>query len=167
MSLLSSPPFSNYALQGHQKYTPQTPSPLRTSRNANLMPPSTTSSSTSKLSSSPFSVSSFSPSSLAQVSRQHDRDSPPHFHFQARSRSQSPQASLAKTNATAKDRRRSLFLGKVRQNRDDTRFETRVEQSLRMDFVRERREWEEKLKRRAPETEFEADLDEAMEERGV
>lgn len=93
------------------------------------------------------------------------------FQLQARSRSQSPHASLAKSNALAKTRRTSLFLDKVRRNREDARFEIRGEQSLRLEFVRERRAWEERLKSRAPiETGIEDgtfdDVDEEMEDRG-
>jgi hypothetical protein len=60
----------------------------------------------------------------------------------------------------------------VRQKREELRFETRGEQALRMDFVRERRAWEERLKRRAPLFRVEVDdtmvgdVDQEMEDRG-
>jgi hypothetical protein len=86
------------------------------------------------------------------------------FQFQKRSRSQSPQASLAKSNAAAKACRTTVFLDKVRQRRDDSRFETRGEQALRLEFVRERRAWEERLRSRAPLFDVEPDDDRMMDE---
>jgi hypothetical protein len=74
--------------------------------------------------------------------------------FASRSRALTPQATLTAQNSAAKDRRKSLFRDKIRKHRDDARFEGRGDQVLRMDFVRERREWEDRLARRAP-----ADLD--------
>jgi hypothetical protein len=95
------------------------------------------------------------------------------FQFQRRARSQSPQATLAQSNAAAKTRRSSAFLDKVRQKREDARFEARGEQALRMDFVRERRAWEERLKRRAPSFGVDVDdtvvddVDQKMEDKGA
>ena len=57
-----------------------------------------------------------------------------------------------------------LFLERVRQSRDDARYDARSEQALRIEFVQERREWEERLRRRAP-VDVEVDLD-AMDEDG-
>jgi hypothetical protein len=181
LSALSSPSPYIYTTQRNRHYAPQTPSPLRTSRNANLMPPPSTPVSTLKATpdsqSSPFSVTS--PTSNISISSRSASTSTPRststsasalpFQFQNRSRSQSPQASLAKSNAAAKTRRSSVFLDKVRQKREDSRFETRGEQALRMDFVRERRAWEERLKRRAPSFEIEVDdtmMDEADQNMG-
>jgi hypothetical protein len=181
---LSSPPPHIYTPQRHHRYAPKTPSPLRTSRNANLMPPPTTPASTSKttpdLESSPLSFAT--PTSAISASSTSNSASTPQststsasalpFQFQNRSRSQSPQATLAKSNAAAKTRRSSVFLDKVRQKREDLRFETRGEQALRMDFVRERRAWEERLKRKAPLFGVEVndtmvgDVDQEMEDRG-
>lgn len=67
---------------------------------------------------------------------------------------------MSARNAAAKDRRKSLFRDKIRKQRDDARFEGRGDQVLRMDFVQERREWEERLARRAP---ADLDGDESME----
>jgi hypothetical protein len=58
----------------------------------------------------------------------------------------------------------------VRQKREDSRFETRGEQALRMEFVRERRAWEERLRSRAPLLEVELDdstMDEPDQDMGV
>jgi hypothetical protein len=52
----------------------------------------------------------------------------------------------------------------VRRKRDDARFETRGEQALRLEFVRERRAWEERLRSRAPLLEVESDDDSIMDE---
>jgi hypothetical protein len=182
---LSSPQSHIYTPQRHHRYAPQTPSPLRTSRNANLMLPPTTPASTVKATpdskSSRFSFAT--PTSTISTGSTSNSGSTPQstststsalpFQFQNRSRSQSPQATLAKSNAAAKTRRSSVFLDKVRQKREDSRFETRGEQALRMDFVRERRAWEERLKRRAPSFGVEVDdtmvddVDEEMQDRGA
>ena len=71
---------------------------------------------------------------------------------------------LARTNRDAKERRKTLLLERVRQSRDDARYDARSDQALRIEFVQERREWEERLRRRAPVDE-EVDL-EAMDEDG-
>lgn len=169
LSALSSPLHHTYTPQRTRHYVPQTPSPLRTSRNANLMPPPATPVSSlevtpdSKTLSSPFTTPTSvartnltSESGATSITTPSSASALP-FQFQSQSRSQSPQASLAKSNAAAKAHRTSLFLDKVRQKREDSRFETRGEQALRMEFVRERRAWEERLRRKAPSFEVEPD----------
>src|SRR5436305_7574064 len=156
---LSSPLGHTYTPQRTRRYLPQTPSPLRTSRNANLMPPPWTPD--SPLKATPDSKTLLSSSFITPPSATTSISSPSSttsnaaaaalpFQFQKRSRSQSPQASLAKSNAAAKACRTTVFLDKVRQKRDDSRFETRGEQALRLEFVRERRAWEERLRGRSP-----------------
>ena len=176
LSALYSPSTYAYTPPRYRGYAPQTPSPLRTSRNANFMPPTPTPDCESRATPEPklLPFSFKTPTSTISSSSRSDFGSTPRststsgsagaFQFQGWPRSQSPQASLAKSNAAVKARRSTLFLDKVRQKREDLRFETRGEQALRMDFVRERRAWEERLKRRAPSVEIEADdilMDEA------
>ncbi|WPG98271.1 pentatricopeptide repeat-containing protein, chloroplastic [Acrodontium crateriforme] len=48
------------------------------------------------------------------------------------------------------ERRRGLFLKKVRDGRDDKRFEARGEDMMRLDFVRQQRQWEAERARDAP-----------------
>jgi hypothetical protein len=137
LSVLSSPLHHTYTPQRNRHYVPQMPSPLRTSRNANLMPPPSTPVSPLKATpdSKRWSSSFTTPTSATSINSTPDSGalsrassnsaSALPFQFQNRSRSQSPQASLAKSNAAAKARRSSLFLDKVRQKREDSRFETR------------------------------------------
>src|SRR5207248_11050629 len=136
LSAISSPSSVTYSPQRHYQYAPQTPSPLSTSRNANLMPPPTPASTlkaTPDSKSQPFSFTTpktaISSSPTSDVGRTTGSSSTSvsslPFQLQNRSRSQSPQASLTRYNAAAKTRRLGLFLDKVRQKREDSRFETR------------------------------------------
>lgn len=49
-----------------------------------------------------------------------------------------------------RDRRRSAFLRKVRDGRDEGRFESRGEDIMRMEFVRRQKAWEAELAEQAP-----------------
>lgn len=49
-----------------------------------------------------------------------------------------------------KERRRSIFLKKVKEGRDDKRFEARGEDIMRLDFMQRQRAWEAALARDAP-----------------
>ncbi|KAF2161608.1 hypothetical protein M409DRAFT_28002 [Zasmidium cellare ATCC 36951] len=59
-------------------------------------------------------------------------------------RAPTPQQNALKTQ------RRNAFLRKVRDERDQARYESRGEDFMRLEFVRRRREYEEELKRDAP-----------------
>lgn len=162
-------------------FTPQTPSPLRTSRNANLMrtPDETTkqgkqwqndwsdenehsktSTTLSEPPSSPLAhtnasmlqnnayprindditntTSIFSehfspqPNSTAQQSRA--------SHFQQRARESSPSAQVASHVRGARDSRKQLFLGRLRNKRSEERDERGLTQLQRMDYLRDMQE---------------------------
>ncbi|KAK5171067.1 uncharacterized protein LTR77_004211 [Saxophila tyrrhenica] len=49
-----------------------------------------------------------------------------------------------------RERRRGAFLRKIRDEREDERFEARSEDIMRLEFVRRQRAWEEELARQAP-----------------
>ncbi|KIW18575.1 hypothetical protein PV08_02863 [Exophiala spinifera] len=204
-------------------YTPVTPSPLRTSRNANLMPVSpereggNPPSSPLRLGSSPLgkfavaeeeqneSLTSHRTSGLylqktPEVSKQHAAAltgsaagvlaTPPDstrsktgsggngqatFGFpktqstsafsslagsasakrstagtwEGRAQSLGSASALARHAAQGREQKKSQFLDRIRRRRDDARSELVGDQVLRMDFVRERRIWEDEMRRRA------------------
>ncbi|OCT52171.1 hypothetical protein CLCR_08626 [Cladophialophora carrionii] len=83
--------------------------------------------------------------------------------WELRSRESSPSTLLATQTARNREERKSRFLDRIRRRRDDQRSERVGDQVLRMDFVKERRGWEEQMARRAA---FEAGvaIEEAEEE---
>lgn len=91
--------------------------------------------------------------------------------WESRARSASPAATLAKHAAEGRDSKKSRFLERIRQRRDDSRSEVYGDQVLRMDFVRERRRWEDEMRQRAMveeagdvSDEGDADMEEAEQE---
>lgn len=76
--------------------------------------------------------------------------------WETRARGASPAALLTRHAVSARERKKSQFLDRIRRRRDDERSDGVGEQVLRMDFVRERRMWEEEMRRRAV---VEGDLD--------
>ncbi|KAJ9607542.1 hypothetical protein H2200_007620 [Cladophialophora chaetospira] len=66
-----------------------------------------------------------------------------------RSRESSPSALLTTQTSRNREERKSKFLDRIRRRRDDERSEVVGDQVLRMDFVKERRGWEEQMARRA------------------
>ncbi|KAL2405708.1 hypothetical protein ABEF95_001519 [Exophiala dermatitidis] len=92
--------------------------------------------------------------------------------WERRSRDAGAAAALARHAAQGRDKKKTQFLDRIRRRRDDSRTDIYGDQVLRMDFVRERRQWEEEMNRRAlleqgvlapPEEEDEADgIDSAM-----
>ncbi|KIW67722.1 hypothetical protein PV04_06954 [Phialophora macrospora] len=66
-----------------------------------------------------------------------------------RSRESSPSSLLAAQTTRNREERKSRFLDRIRRRRDDQRSELVGDQVLRMDFVKERRGWEEQMARRA------------------
>jgi hypothetical protein len=56
---------------------------------------------------------------------------------------------LTRHAASTRERKKNQFLDRIRRRRDDERSDGFGEQVLRMDFVRERRMWEEEMRRRA------------------
>ncbi|KAI1616126.1 hypothetical protein EDD36DRAFT_124100 [Exophiala viscosa] len=69
--------------------------------------------------------------------------------WESRARSNSPAAALARHSVSAREKKKSQFLDRIRRRRDDERSDGMGEQVLRMDFVRERRMWEDEMRRRA------------------
>ncbi|KAJ9646168.1 hypothetical protein H2204_000831 [Knufia peltigerae] len=196
-------------------YTPVTPSPLRTSRNANLMPTSPErkggGSSPLRFGSSPLGkfaaadeqdenstsnrLSGFYLQKTPEASKQYASTTvgagvlatPPDsssigngqagFGFQrtestsafpslagsasgkrsntdtweSRAKSLGSANTLARHAAQGREQKKSRFLDRIRRRRDDTRSELVGDQVLRMDFVRERRIWEDEMRRRAAE----------------
>ncbi|KIW52646.1 hypothetical protein PV05_08272 [Exophiala xenobiotica] len=69
--------------------------------------------------------------------------------WESRARSASPAAAIARHAAQGREKKKSQFLDRIRRRRDDARSEGVGDQVLRMDFVRERRVWEDEMRRRA------------------
>ncbi|KAK5465191.1 hypothetical protein LTS15_001754 [Exophiala xenobiotica] len=69
--------------------------------------------------------------------------------WEYRARSASPAAAIARHAAQGREMKKSQFLDRIRRRRDDARSEGVGDQVLRMDFVRERRMWEDEMRRRA------------------
>jgi hypothetical protein len=74
--------------------------------------------------------------------------------YEFRSRASSPAAQISKHAIDSRDRRKTQFLDRIRTRREKVRDERIGDQVLRMDYVKERRMWEEKM-RRAAEAELE------------
>jgi hypothetical protein len=199
-------------------HAPQTPSPLRTSRNVNLMPFSRAFSRSGNgtdngsekndetLLSSP--LGKFSATGLGHndenqtpagkmgdvhtdklitppdsshrsaVSFSNSTGGPSSFHFsldhqkpqtdqtwETRFRDNGAAASLARHATQQREHKKTQFLDRIRRRRDDGRSELIGDQVLRMDFVRERRRWEDEMKRRALEAgQADMDMEEVEEE---
>ncbi|KAK2757229.1 hypothetical protein FQN54_004743 [Arachnomyces sp. PD_36] len=67
----------------------------------------------------------------------------------SRARQTMPSSSSTSPN----DKRRDVFLNRVKRDRDEGRFESRSEQILRMDYLAQRRRYEEAMKKSAPNLE--------------
>lgn len=90
-------------------------------------------------------------------------------HWESRARSASPAASLARHAADGREKKKSQFLDRIRRRRDDSRADNTGDQVLRMDFVNERRVWEDEMRRRAvleqnanPEIDLDLEMDAEM-----
>ncbi|KAL9120519.1 MAG: hypothetical protein Q9187_002925 [Circinaria calcarea] len=68
-----------------------------------------------------------------------------------RGRRQSKYSTVVSNKNSERDRRRDLFLKKVKQAGDDTRWGARGDQVLRSDFIARQRRWEEEKARSASE----------------
>lgn len=75
------------------------------------------------------------------------------------SKPKSPSLTSGAPNRTP---RATAFLNRIRRDRDDEKFEKRGDQLLRMDFIKERRRWEQAMER---ESDGMIDLDEELEMR--
>lgn len=73
----------------------------------------------------------------------------PASEWETRARSASPAAALARHVAMGREKKKAQFIDRLRRRRDDIRSAGYGEQVLRMDFVRERRLWEDEMRRRA------------------
>lgn len=71
--------------------------------------------------------------------------------WESRARSLGSASTLARHAAQGREQKKSHFLDRIRRRRDDARSELVGDQVLRMDFVRERRIWEDEMRRRAAE----------------
>ncbi|EXJ59126.1 hypothetical protein A1O7_06557 [Cladophialophora yegresii CBS 114405] len=69
--------------------------------------------------------------------------------WELRSRESSPSTLLATHTTRNREERKSKFLDRIRRRRDNERSELVGDQLLRMDFVKERRGWQEQMARRA------------------
>lgn len=69
--------------------------------------------------------------------------------WEHRARNAGPAATLARHAAQGREKKKTQFLDRIRRRRDDSRTEMYGDQVLRMDFVRERRQWEDEMNRRA------------------
>lgn len=90
-------------------------------------------------------------------------------HWESRARSASPAASLARHAADGREKKKSQFLDRIRRRRDDSRADNTGDQVLRMDFVKERKVWEDEMRRRAvleqntsPEIDIDLEIDAEM-----
>ena len=81
------------------------------------------------------------------------------FTFEQRARSSSPAAQLSKHATDSREKRKSMFLDRIRNRREDKRDERVGDQILRMDYVRQQRKWAEGMARMAGEAD--AKMDEA------
>lgn len=112
-----------------------------------ITPPDSGSQLTSKSNSQAFSheestiPSSFQFSFGAQASTSISRN------WEARARSASPAATLARHATQGREKKKTQFLDRIRRRRDDARSEDVGDQVLRMDYVRERRDWEREMQR--------------------
>jgi len=117
----------------------------------------------------PWSNSTFSsaatnltaPSSTTSASSSAPRQSTSETGPRARSASATNQLSQHVTQG--RNGRKKMFLDRLRQRRDDDRDARVGDQVLRMDFVRQRREWEDMMARRAVEADVDEEGDEEME----
>lgn len=140
-------------------HTPQTKSwtshvqlsPLQTSRNANVMSQKPSSNDgqentipefnqTPKFESNTFFLNPTPPTSTTTSSRASQ--------FQARARSNSPSVQLQSITASKRDSRKRLFLDRLRNKRDDERFERGGDQLLRLDYIKERKQWEAEMQKK-------------------
>jgi hypothetical protein len=147
-------------------FAPQTPSPLRTSYNANarrMDPDSGTKSSPLNNSTTYFPTddenvffpnqsiiptetpSTIHTTSSFQTPAPSTRSTK--FAFESRARSSSPASQVNARVGDGREKRKSLFLDRIRNRRGGERDERMGEQVLRMDYVRERRMWEEEKNR--------------------
>ena len=85
---------------------------------------------------------------------------PSKLSFEQRARSSSPAAKISKHATDSREKRKSRFLDRIRSRREDKRDDRMGDQILRMDYVKERREWEEQMAQQATEV----DEDVVMEE---
>lgn len=91
---------------------------------------------------SPSFTFSFEPQVLSSANK-------PLSQWESRARSASPAASLARHAADGREKKKSQFLDRIRRRRDDSRADNTGDQVLRMDFVKERKVWEDEMQRRA------------------
>jgi len=175
--------FDSNRLHSTHHYTlPSPPSPLRTSRNANLTPRPDRKNGLLMISMDSSPLGSMLGAEAGRRGGAADENvegmirvtphkesaaatatiiTPPHsggrshrpagarFEWEGRARSSSPGVVLARHAADERERRKSQFLDRIRRRRDEGRSDVYNDQVLRMDFVRERREWEEDMARRA------------------
>ena len=69
------------------------------------------------------------------------------MHFSTRAVNSTPANTLARHAIQGREKKRTEFLDRIKRRRDDDRTEGTNDQVLRMDFVRERRGWEEQMRR--------------------
>jgi hypothetical protein len=109
---------------------------------------------------STISQSSFTPQTTASTTTTYT----PRFSYDSRARSSSPAAQLSKLANDTRERRKFQFLDRIKSRRVEGQDERIGDQLLRMDYVKERRIWEEEMRRRATEeSELEVGLDTEME----
>ncbi|KAF2759733.1 hypothetical protein EJ05DRAFT_509445 [Pseudovirgaria hyperparasitica] len=74
------------------------------------------------------------------------------------------QAPINRGREEVRDKRRDLFLKKVKEGREDRNWEAKGEQILRMDFMKEQKKWETEKARSAPKFDEFAEDDEPQDE---
>lgn len=116
-------------------YRPQRSSPL-SPRNQNLIP---------QMPSRPHSTTSKASTSFAQ-----------------RCLKSNPLHRVQEKKGNTKDKRRDVFFNKVAREREDRKWESRGEALLRMDYLSERRKWEETLRKSAPRYDASEEEDKLM-----
>ncbi|KAK2809883.1 hypothetical protein FQN50_003524 [Emmonsiellopsis sp. PD_5] len=70
-----------------------------------------------------------------------------------------PSAQIARQHASSLEKRRDVFLNKVKRDRDAGRFDARGEQIQRMDYLAQRRRYQEAIMRSAPDLDLDLDLE--------
>ncbi|KAK2782196.1 hypothetical protein FQN52_001034 [Onygenales sp. PD_12] len=174
-------------LESHFHFLPSHPSPLSPRRNANMnmnlspitprpisMSPANphrsnkpTTSPSSPFTSPPQPSTSASPFSLSPTATT-TRSPPPNPTTKQQSSYatrylttiHNPSAAIARQHASSLEKRRDVFLNKVKRDRDAGRFDARGEQIQRMDYLKQRRRYQEAIMRSAPDLDVDLDLDE-------
>jgi hypothetical protein len=163
-------PFSTPQVKTWDSYAPPTPSPLRTSRNVNVMPQRRQPDNNDEENMIPktpaenLSPQLFFLNSTPVTSENQQSSRAAQFQYQSRARATAPSVQLQNHAASKRDSRKKLFLDRLRNKRDDERCERTGDQVMRMDYIKERKAWEEEMQKRGMDDLDEIEEDSEMQE---